>query len=170
MRIRFMSLTATMLAITASPAAMAAETPAAAGRVPADRASYFADGDLKNIWKDLEARQLINQRIVEGGSYSVNVRVVRPTDAPLVHGASIDVWIVTAGTATAVTGGELLNPVQRPNSDDIAGTAIRGGTDQPLKQGDVVFVPAGVPHGFRNLKGFRAFLVRFDSGKPAAKP
>ncbi len=156
---------ASTLACIASPAALpadAAATPPAAGRVPTDRASYFGNGDLQNIWKDLEARQVINQRVVEGGSYSVNVRIVRPTDAPLVHRKSADVWVVMAGTATSVTGGELQNPALRPNSDDTAGTAIRGGTDQPLKQGDIVFVPPGVPHAFKDLKNFRAFLIRFD--------
>jgi mannose-6-phosphate isomerase-like protein (cupin superfamily) len=154
-----------VLAVIASPAALPADTAAApptAARVPTDRASYFANGDLQNIWKDLEAKQVINQRIVEGGSYSVNVRIVRPTDAPLVHRKSADVWVVMAGTATSVTGGALQNPALRPNSDDTAGTAIRGGTDQPLKPGDIVFVPPGVPHAFKDLKDFRAFLIRFD--------
>ena len=163
---------ATALAVIASPASRPAEAAApAAGHVPGDRASYFGNGDLQAIWKDLESRQVINQRIVEGGSYSVNVRIVRPSDAPLVHRNSADVWVVTAGTATAVTGGELLNAALRPNSDDTAGTAIRGGTDQSLKQGDIVFVPPGVPHAFKDLKGFRAFLIRFDvPGGAAPRP
>jgi len=171
---RFAIAVATALAVSASPAARPAEAAAAtpaAGHVPGDRASYFGNGDLQAIWKDLESRQVINQRIVEGGSYSVNVRIVRPSDAPLVHKNSADVWVVTAGTATAVTGGELLNAALRPNSDDTAGTAIRGGTDQPLKQGDIVFVPPGVPHAFKDLKGFRAFLIRFDvPGGAAPRP
>jgi mannose-6-phosphate isomerase-like protein (cupin superfamily) len=153
------------LTVIASPSALAASaaaTPPTIGSVPTDRASYFDNADLQNIWKDLEARQVINKRVVEGGSYSINVRIVRPTEVPLIHAATADVWIVTAGTATAVTGGELLDAALRPNSADQAGTAIRGGTDQPLKPGDIVFVPPGVPHTFKDLNGFRAFLIRFD--------
>lgn len=171
------SLALLALPLTAPPALPAEGGPrapaaaAAATHVPMDRASYFGGGNLQAIWKDLESRQAINQRIVEGGSYSVNVRIVRPDDAPLVHGSSADVWIVQAGTATAVTGGELLEPAKRANTDDIAGKSIRGGAEQALKQGDVVFVPPGVPHAFSNLKGFRALLIRFDVPAPAgARP
>jgi mannose-6-phosphate isomerase-like protein (cupin superfamily) len=67
--------------------------------------------------------------------------VVTPKDAPLAHAASLDIWLVQAGSATAVTGGELLDAKKRPNSDDVAGSTIKGGTEQPLKPGDVLYVP-----------------------------
>jgi mannose-6-phosphate isomerase-like protein (cupin superfamily) len=129
---------------------------------PPDKAVFFRNADLQAIWKDLEARQVINKRALDGGTYSINVRIVREGDAPLVHAHSIDVWIVTAGTATAITGGELLDPQKRPQIDDTAGSAIRGGVEQPLQTGDVLCVPTGVPHGFKNVKGFRALLIRTD--------
>jgi mannose-6-phosphate isomerase-like protein (cupin superfamily)/ketosteroid isomerase-like protein len=127
-----------------------------------NRALYFPNPEIQSIWNDLEARQVINKRVLDGGSYSINVRIVRPGDAPLVHARSVDVWVVTGGSATAVTGGELVEPKQRSQPDDFAGTSIRGGTEQPLRAGDIVFVPTGVPHGFKDVQGFRAFLIRFD--------
>jgi len=130
---------------------------------PRDKAAYFPNADTQLIWKDLEARQVINKRVLEGGTHSINVRIVREDDAPLVHAASADVWVVTSGTATAVTGGQLVGSQKRPNSDDAAGSSIRGGTEQPLKAGDVLYVPQGVPHGFKNVKEFRAFLIRFNT-------
>ena len=130
---------------------------------PKDKAAYFPNTDIQAVWKDLEARQVINKRAIDGGSFSINIRIVKEGDAPLVHAASADVWLVTAGTATAITGGQLADPQKRPNVDDAAGSAIRGGTEQPVTAGDVLFVPAGVPHGFKNVKGFRAFLIRFDT-------
>lgn len=130
---------------------------------PKDKAAYFPNTDIQAVWKDLENRQIINQRALDGGTFSVNIRIVKEGDAPLVHAASADVWLVAAGTATAITGGQLADPQKRPNVDDAAGTAIRGGVEQPLGAGDVLFVPAGVPHGFKNVKGFRAFLIRFDT-------
>jgi mannose-6-phosphate isomerase-like protein (cupin superfamily) len=141
------------------------QAPAAqpAPRAPTDKAAYFANTDVQSIWKDLEARQVINKRVLEGGSHSINVRIVKENDAPLVHARSADVWVVTAGTATGVTGGQLVDSQKRPNSDDEAGTSIQGGTEQPLKAGDVLYVPKGVPHGFKNVKEFRAFLIRFDT-------
>lgn len=137
--------------------------PAAIPSAPTGKAAYFTNSDLQNIWKDLEARQVLNKRVLEGGSHSINIRIVRPTDEPLVHANSLDIWLVSAGSATAVTGGQLLDMKKRPNSDDAAGTSITGGVEQPLKAGDVLYVPPGVPHGFKDIQGFRAFLIRFDT-------
>jgi mannose-6-phosphate isomerase-like protein (cupin superfamily) len=148
-----------------APAAGAAPAPPPA---PTDKAAYWNNTDIQAIWKNLEARQVINQRVMEGGSFSLNIRIVKEGDAPLVHATSCDLWIVQAGTATAVTGGTLANGKKRPNVDDEAGTAINGGIEQPLKAGDILYVPPGVPHGFKDIKGFRAFLVRWDVKKETA--
>jgi len=129
---------------------------------PTDKAGYWANSDIQAIWKDLEAKQVINKRVMEGGKYSVNIRIVKEGDAPLVHATSCDLWVVQAGTATAITGGTLVNPQKRPGVDDSAGSAITGGTEQALKPGDLLYVPPGVPHGFKDIKGFRAFLIRWD--------
>jgi mannose-6-phosphate isomerase-like protein (cupin superfamily) len=135
----------------------------AAPPAPKGKAAYFAGSDLQSIWKDLEAKQVLNKRVLEGGSHSINIRIVRPTDAPLVHAGSLDIWLVSEGSATAVTGGTLIEGKKRPNSDDEAGSSIMGGVEQPLKAGDVLYIPPGVPHGFKDIKGFRAFLIRFDA-------
>jgi mannose-6-phosphate isomerase-like protein (cupin superfamily) len=130
---------------------------------PSDKAAYFANADIQAAWKDLEARQVINKRALEGGAYSINIRIVKEGDAPLVHAKSADVWVMMAGTATAITGGQLVDGKKRPNVDDEAGSSIRGGVEQALKPGDVLFIPSGVPHGFKDVKGFRAFLIRNDT-------
>jgi mannose-6-phosphate isomerase-like protein (cupin superfamily) len=142
----------------AAPGGASAAPPA-----PTGKAGYFANSDIQNIWKDLEARQVLNKRVLEGGSHSINIRIVTPKDAPLVHANSLDIWLVSAGSATAVTGGQLLDMKKRPNSDDLAGTSIQGGIEQPLKAGDVLYVPPGVPHGFKDIQGFHAFLIRLDA-------
>jgi mannose-6-phosphate isomerase-like protein (cupin superfamily) len=142
----------------AAPGGASAAPPA-----PTGKAGYFANSDIQNIWKDLEARQVLNKRVLEGGSHSINIRIVTPKDAPLVHANSLDIWLVSAGSATVVTGGQLLDMKKRPNSDDLAGTSIQGGIEQPLKAGDVLYVPPGVPHGFKDIQGFHAFLIRLDA-------
>jgi mannose-6-phosphate isomerase-like protein (cupin superfamily) len=129
---------------------------------PKDKAGYWAHGDIETIWKNLEAKGVINQRVAEGGAFSINIRIVKEGDAPLVHATSADVWVVQEGTATSVTGGQLVDGQKRPNADDIAGKSITGGVERPLKTGDILFVPRGVPHGFKDIKGFRAYLIRFD--------
>jgi hypothetical protein len=101
--------------------------------------------------------------LLEGGTQSINIRIVTPKDAPLSYARLLDIWLGSAGSATAVTGGDLIDAKKRPNSDDVAGSTIKGGAEQPLKPSDVPYVPPGVPHGFKDIDGFRAFLIRFDT-------
>ncbi len=143
--------------------AQAGNPQSAAPAAPTDKAAYFDSKDIHEIWKDEEAKQVINKRVAEGGSHSINIRIVLPTNAPLVHALSADTWVVMEGTATAITGGQLLDAKRNANSDDMSGSSIKGGTEQPLKAGDILFVPPGVPHGFKDIKGFRAYLIRYPT-------
>ena len=140
-----------------------AANPQPAAPAPTDKAAYFDSRDIHEIWKDEEARKVINKRVAEGGSHSINIRIVLPTNAPLVHALSADTWVVMEGTATAITGGELVEAKRNPNSDDMSGSSIKGGVEQPLKAGDILYVPPGVPHGFKDIKGFRAYLIRYPT-------
>ena len=136
MRIRF-----AMVAVIFVTMALTMHGQNATPPIATDKASYFAGPDIQNIWKDLEKKQVINQRIVEGGAYSVNIRIVKQDDLPLVHGQSLDVWIVNQGSATAITGGQLVDAKRRGQTDDYAGTSITNGIEKPLKTGDIIFVP-----------------------------
>src|SRR4026207_2020278 len=149
--------------IVRAQGAPAGHPPPAPPPAPTARAAYFDSKDIHEIWKDEEVRKVINKRVAEGGTHSINIRIVLPTNAPLVHALSADTWVVMEGSATAVTGGELLEPKQNPNSDDLSGSSIKGGVEQPLKPGDILFVPPGVAHGFKDIKGFRAYLIRYPT-------
>ena len=59
---------------------------------------------------------------------------------------------VVSGEATHVVGGELVNgkPV---SPGEVRGPAIHSGTKRLMREGDVVQVPAGMPHQFLVTKG-----------------
>jgi mannose-6-phosphate isomerase-like protein (cupin superfamily) len=85
---------------------------------------------------------------------SANVRIVAGEDPPLTHETTADLWIVTAGT-------------RWPDGRQARHKWIRqlhhqrdGANGAP---GDVLYVPPGVPHHFTQMKGFRAWLMRFDT-------
>jgi mannose-6-phosphate isomerase-like protein (cupin superfamily) len=64
-----------------------------------------------------------------------------------VHQTKADIMVVQSGTATLVTGGEVVEPVTTgPN--EIQGSSIKGGVSHTLAPGDVIEIPAGVPHQF----------------------
>jgi mannose-6-phosphate isomerase-like protein (cupin superfamily) len=119
-----------------------------------DRTMFWTAAEIDARWKENEALKRNNSRLFNGPTnISANVRIVAGEDPPLVHPTTADLWIVTAGTATAVTDGTLA----------AGGKAIAGAPSRPVAAGDVLFMPPGVPHHFTGMKGFRAWLMRFDT-------
>src|SRR5215469_15392292 len=57
------------------------------------------------------------------------------------------VMIVQSGKATLVVGNDIVDPT-RPSPTELRGTAIRNGTQRVVEAGDVINMPAGVPHQF----------------------
>jgi mannose-6-phosphate isomerase-like protein (cupin superfamily) len=112
---------------------------------------FWPAADIEARWKDNEALHRNNSRLFNGPTnISANVRIVLDGDAPLTHEDTADLWLVTAGEAVARTDGQLAN-----------GT-IRNATTRPVRAGDLLYVPPGVPHHFTDMKGFRAWLIRYD--------
>ena len=63
------------------------------------------------------------------------------------HKMKADVMVIQTGHATLVTGGEVIDPKDTaPN--EIQGSGIKGGVKHEVGPGDIIEVPAGVPHQF----------------------
>jgi len=62
-----------------------------------------------------------------------------------VHENFADIFYVLGGQATLATGGTVAG-VKVTAPGELRGAAVEGGARQPLRAGDVVHVPAGVPH------------------------
>jgi mannose-6-phosphate isomerase-like protein (cupin superfamily) len=113
-----------------------------------------------------------NIRVVDAGGYNVAVGVIhRPQTPPgvaAVHYKVSEIYHVTDGAGTLVTGGTMVNAKPRP-ADAISvkledgpgesGTAIQGGVTRRIKAGDVVVIPAGVPHWFSEIEGSITYVV-----------
>ncbi|HMG35002.1 MAG TPA: heme-binding protein [Blastocatellia bacterium] len=67
-----------------------------------------------------------------------------------VHTKDADIIYVLEGAATLVTGGSLVEP-HNIAADEIRGKAISGGQSRNLVKGDVIIVPAGTPHWFKEV-------------------
>ncbi|HVH25437.1 MAG TPA: hypothetical protein VM818_01715 [Vicinamibacterales bacterium] len=127
----------------------------AAPAAPTDKTAFWSSDEIQARWRNNEAKSVSNSRLFNGPTnISANVRIVLPNDPPQVHETTADLWIVTEGTATAVTDGKF-----------VAGDtpSIREGVRRTVRAGDMLYVPPGVPHNFVEVKGFRAFLIRFDT-------
>jgi len=77
-----------------------------------------------------------------------------------VHDKETDTFYVLDGEATFVTGGSMVGgKVSRPNQQ--LGTDIQGGETRHLAKGDVIVIPAGVPHWFKEVsKPITYYMVK----------
>lgn len=79
------------------------------------------------------------------------------------HETQIDIFFVQSGSATLLVGGTLLNGETVAPHEKRNGT-IQGGTRQKLSAGDVVRIPARVPHQLL-LDGAHEFTYFVIKGK-----
>ena len=84
---------------------------------------------------------------------------------PEQHDKIIDVVIVQSGEGTLLLGGTMINPKTSSGAGEFLGTGIEGGERHLLGAGDVVHIPAGIPHSFLVPKGkhITYVLVKFPA-------
>jgi mannose-6-phosphate isomerase-like protein (cupin superfamily) len=98
--------------------------------------------------------------LLETAAYKVHASRRDAPGQAEVHVEDTDIIYVLDGTATLVTGGEIVSPT-RLSSSELRGTAISGGTARPLAEGDVIVVPHGTPHWFSEVHGpFLYYVVK----------
>ena len=130
-------------------------------------AEYHSAADLKQRFSKLAADAKAKNAGSTGsdlGAYSTHALKLsyrRSTGQAEVHVHVADLMVISAGSATIVTGGKLVG-VKNESADEIKGTGIEGGTHQVLSAGDVIHIPAGTPHQLLLDQGqdFSAFVVK----------
>jgi glc operon protein GlcG len=139
-------LALTMLLVTA--AGLVARADHAAGHSPVTHlgadsvAAAFAKG----------------QPLLEAENYKVHAsRREGPGQAEL-HEADTDIIHVLTGTATLVTGGTVVGG-RRIAPEEVRGSSISGGEVRALAPGEVLVVPAGTPHWFRDVPAPMTYYV-----------
>jgi glc operon protein GlcG len=90
-----------------------------------------------------------------GENYMVHASRREKAGMSEIHELDTDIIYVLDGTATFVTGGKSVDS-KMTATNEFRGSMIDGGETRQLKKGDVVIVPKGTPHWFRQVDG--AFL------------
>lgn len=100
--------------------------------------------------------------VLSGGTNGENymVHASRRDKAGLseVHDQDTDIIYVLDGTATVVTGGKSVEPKTIAPGEH-RGTSIEGGETRQLKKGDVLIVPNGTAHWFKQVDGTFLYYV-----------
>jgi len=83
-----------------------------------------------------------------------------------VHRHEGDLWIGLEGEVEFVVGGEMVHPWihEKPdgtrNDREIKAKEIRGGESYVVGKGDILWIPAGVPHLHRTKGIARLFIIK----------
>jgi len=93
-----------------------------------------------------------------GENYMVHASRREKPGMSEVHELDTDIIYVLGGTATFITGGKSIES-RMVAANEYRGTMIDGGETRQLKKGDVVIVPKGTPHWFKQVDGTFLYYV-----------
>jgi uncharacterized protein GlcG (DUF336 family)/mannose-6-phosphate isomerase-like protein (cupin superfamily) len=136
--------------------AAAARAAAAAMNGRANGAAYFGDDAVR-------AKFATGGLLLETPRYKLDAgRRVAPGEVEY-HERTVDVMHVVSGTATVVTGGEMVEP-REVAPGEVRAKGTNGGTPHELTEGDVLAIPNGVPHQFTEVSDpFLYFVVKVEA-------
>jgi mannose-6-phosphate isomerase-like protein (cupin superfamily) len=90
------------------------------------------------------------------------------------HDDTAESYVVISGSATLITGGTIVNGRRSASDSEVTtilngpscGGTMVGYTSHPVKTGDIIVIPEGVPHGFSAIPDHVTYLsIRPDLKK-----
>ena len=147
-------------------------------------ATYISNDEIQAYVRKAIAEKLLDQqaRDVEIGKSHIGIGVVHrgklaapAPESVAEHDLVSEVYHVIDGSATLVTGPDLVGKKRRPadtetvrlfNGPGNNSSSIRNGVTHELKAGDVIVIPAGTGHLFTRIDDHITYLmVRIDPDK-----
>jgi len=115
----------------------------------------------KNLAPKINDKKVATQDIAKNGNYRFMVAHREGSGEAEYHAVDADIFVVQSGTATLIYGGELVDgKTNAPN--EMRAASIKGGMEKTLAAGDIVTIPAKLPHQVKLAPGkeFTYFVVK----------
>jgi glc operon protein GlcG len=107
--------------------------------------AYFPEGQVKKAFEK-------GMPLIEVGNYKVHASHRDASGVVEVHTRETDIIYMLEGNATLVTGGTLIDP-KTIGPEEIRGKEVKGGEARRITKGDVIVIPNGTPHWFKEVNG-----------------
>ena len=139
--------------------------------------TYVSNDELQAYVKRAIANNIVDQQVraLDIGKTNVDIAVVHrgklaapATNSVAEHDQVSEVYHVIDGSATLVTGPDIVGAQRRPANNEAVrmlngpgsnGASIRNGVAHELKPGDVVVIPAGTGHWFTKIDEHITYLM-----------
>jgi mannose-6-phosphate isomerase-like protein (cupin superfamily) len=147
-------------------------------------ATYISNEELQAYLQRAIAKNLIDQQVrsVDAGKSGIAVGMVHRTKLDAAQPNSVaehdhvsEVYHIISGSATLVTGPDLVGAQPRPatnenvrllNGPGSNAASIRNGVTHQLKAGDAIIIPAGTGHLFTKIDDQITYImIRIDPDK-----
>jgi mannose-6-phosphate isomerase-like protein (cupin superfamily) len=130
-------------------AAMMASSAIAQQPTPAPR-TFMNNKDIMGLIDKAKAERkgdapLVAVPILSLAPYRAQLEYRPGTSPAAVHEKDAELMVVLEGTGNIVTGGKLVDE-KRNNANNLGGSSIADGNSQAVVKGDMIIVPANVPH------------------------
>ena len=119
----------------------------AKGETDASGLMYFSQQEIAPAFK----ANLMLYDGVPGKNYRVAVYHRDKGGEVEIHKKDTDVFYILEGSATFVTGG-MISGAKETAPDEIRGPTMDGGVERKLGKGDVIVIPAGVTHWYKEVQ------------------
>jgi mannose-6-phosphate isomerase-like protein (cupin superfamily) len=124
--------------------------------------------DVKNSGKELagkiDAQKSAFQSLGTYGNHLIGISQREGDGLAELHETQTDILIVDSGDATLIVGGTIVGP-KTVKPHEVRGSSIEGGTARQLGPGDMVHIPANIPHQLKMKSGakFTYIVIKVDS-------
>jgi mannose-6-phosphate isomerase-like protein (cupin superfamily) len=120
-----------------------------AATLTGDKAQVIAASDLQAQLAQLAPQAKTagssGSTMLTSGNLALKLSVRTSSGGAEIHAHYDDLMVVQQGSATLITGGTVVN-AQTGADGETHGTSVADGQSRTITVGDIVVVPAGVPH------------------------
>ena len=96
--------------------------------------------------------------LTDGSNYKISISRRDKGGQSEVHADETDVFYIMEGSATFVTGGTVVDS-KTTSPGQVRGAGITGGDSRVLSKGDVIVIPKGTPHWFKEVPDLVVYYV-----------